>query len=236
MDEDLSALAGASIVFDLDGTLVDSAPDLGRVLNLLLAREGLPALPLADIRPMVGRGARCLLERGFRAAGESAPDGRLEALVSEFLELYAADIARLSAPFPGVRAAVARLRAAGARLGVCTNKKEGLSRQLLEALDLLSSFDAVLGADSVPARKPDPGHVLAVVAALGGAPGRAVMVGDSAADVNAAKAAEVPVIAVAYGYTDIPARDLGADAVVEHFGEVVPRIAALLAGRGPSGA
>ncbi|MFP3943897.1 MAG: phosphoglycolate phosphatase [Alphaproteobacteria bacterium] len=222
-------LKNAGVLFDLDGTLVDSAPDLARVLNILLEREGLPCLREEAVRPMVGRGARKLLARGFEAAGREPAEGRLDDLTADFLSLYSDGIADLSTPFAGVRPVLATLGSAGARLAVCTNKKERLARQLLEELDLLACFGAVLGADSVPARKPDPRHLTTAIAALEADAARTVMVGDSAADVNAARAAGIPVIAVAWGYTETPARNLGADAVVEHFHEIPERVAALLA-------
>lgn len=224
-------LKDAAVLFDLDGTLVDSAPDLGRALNLLLEGKGLPPLPLETVRPLVGRGARWLLSHGFEKAGAPPPDeGRLDALLAEFLVIYNRDIAMLSVPFPGVAGALAGLRDGGALLAVCTNKREASAGRLLATLGLLRFFEVVLGGDSVPARKPAPGHLTAAVAALGAV--RAVMVGDTVLDVEAAKAAGIPVIAVAWGYSEIPAQALGADAVAAGFGDVPVLAAKLLAARG----
>ena len=151
---DLQALKGATIAFDLDGTLVDTAPDLVGALNMILAEEGLPPLPFDDVRLMVGRGARALLERGFAAAGHPLDALTGPKLVERFIAVYLDRIAHESAPFPGVVEVLATLRGAGARLVVCTNKLTNLSVALLDALDLSTAFDAVIGADLSPAAKP----------------------------------------------------------------------------------
>ncbi len=212
-----------AVVFDLDGTLVDTAPDLGGALNRLLAEYGRPGLPLADIRHMIGDGAAKLVERGFSASGGYPDDPGL--LVSRFLTLYEQGIADLSRPFDGVAEALDRLGAAGLRLGVCTNKPSIPTQQVLSALDLERRFAAVAGGDG-PARKPDPRHLLGVIERLGARAENTVMVGDSANDVAAARAAGTPVIVVTFGYTVIPARELGADAVIESFAEL-PRLLGL---------
>jgi phosphoglycolate phosphatase len=221
-------LAGAVIAFDLDGTLVDTAPDLIGVLNVILAEHGHAGLPLEASRWLVGRGARVMLERGFAAAGELLAPDRLDALFARFIALYRARIADESRPFPGVAEALDHLAGAGARLAVCTNKPTGLSRALLDALDLSSRFAAIVGPDLAGAAKPDPRHLAYAVEAAGG--GRALMVGDSAADVGAARAAGAPVVAVSFGYTDIPALDLGADQVIDHFAELPAAARRLLGG------
>lgn len=221
-------LNGATIAFDLDGTLVDTAPDLVASLNLILAEEGLPPLPFDDVRRMVGRGARALLERGFAAAGAPLDAESAPALVERFIALYLARIAQESAPFPGVVEALVALRDAGARLAVCTNKLTHLSVALLDALDLTPYFDAVVGADHAPAAKPDPRHVLATIAAVGGDPARAVMVGDSINDVLAAKAANVPTLLVSFGYTEAAVETLGGDLLIDAFADVPEACVALL--------
>jgi phosphoglycolate phosphatase len=213
-------LNGATIAFDLDGTLVDTAPDLVASLNIILAEEGLPPLPFDDVRKMVGRGAKALLERGFAAAGAPLDADQAPALVERFIALYLGRIAHESAPFPGVVEALVALRAAGAKLAVCTNKLTHLSVALLDALDLTQYFDAVVGADSAPAAKPDPRHVLATIAAVGGDPARAVMVGDSINDALAAKAANVPTLLVTFGYTEAPVETLGGDLLIDAFSDV----------------
>ena len=226
---ELQALNGATIAFDLDGTLVDTAPDLVGALNTILAQEGLPPLPFADVRLMVGRGARALLERGFAAAGQPLDALTAPALVERFIAVYLGRIAHESAPFPGVVEVLAQLRQAGAKLVVCTNKLTHLSVALLDALDLTQAFDAVIGADLAPAPKPDPRHVLAAIAAVGGDPDRAVMVGDSINDALSAVRAGVPALMVSFGYTEEPVETLGGDLVIHSFLDVPQACIALLA-------
>lgn len=216
----MTDLTGAAIAFDLDGTLVDTAPDLHRALNHVLTQEGLPDTSLVDVRAFVGHGARALIRRAASAHGKTYEDARLDALTEAFVEVYASDIARFSQVFDGVEETLRSLAASGARLGVCTNKRTGLSNQLLEAVGLAGHFAAVIGADSVPKAKPDAGHFLTAIKAIGGAPARSLMVGDSISDVGAARNAGAPVILVNFGYTDIPAEHLGADAVMSHYREL----------------
>ncbi len=213
-------LRGAVIAFDLDGTLVETAPDLIGALNIVLGEQGLAHVPLASARNLVGRGARKLIERGFAEAGRPLDEAQIGGLVARFIEAYATRIASESRPFPGLIDALDELLAAGAVLCVCTNKRTDLSVALLDALHLTPRFVAVIGADRAPKAKPDPSHVLAAIAAAGGDPAFALMVGDSANDVDAAKAANVPVVAVTFGYTDTPAAELGADAVIDRFDEL----------------
>lgn len=222
-------LDGATIAFDLDGTLVETAPDLIGALNLVLAEDGLPALPNEAARILVGRGARVLIERGFEVAGEHLAPERTPGLVARFIEIYRGRIADESRPFPGVEAALDDLSQAGAILCVCTNKPTGLSNLLLEALGLRSRFASVIGADAAPKPKPDPSHLIHAIRAAGGDPGRALMVGDSRADADAAKAAGVPCILAPWGYTDTPVHDLGADLVIKSFAELPAASRRLLA-------
>jgi len=224
------SLAGAVIVFDLDGTLVDTAPDLVGALNTVLREQGLPALPLAQAREMVGRGARALIEQGFAAAGAPLDPARAAALVEQFIAAYLARIADESRPFDGVLAALDQLAAAGATLAVCTNKRTDLSLALLDALNMTDRFAAVIGADRAPAPKPDASHLLTAIAAAGGRPARAIMVGDSASDIGAARAARVPSVLVSFGYTEIPPADLGADLMIDRFDELAGAAARLLNG------
>jgi phosphoglycolate phosphatase len=216
----MTDLAGAAIAFDLDGTLVDTAPDLHRALNHVLVAEGLPETSLVDVRAFVGHGARALIRRAASAHGRPYEDTRLDALTEAFVEVYASDIARFSQVFDGVEETLRSLAASGARLCVCTNKRTGLSNQLLEAVGLSGHFAAVIGADSVPKAKPDAGHLLAAIQAIGGDPARSLMVGDSISDVGAARNAGAPVILVTFGYTDTPAEQLGADAVISHYSQL----------------
>ncbi|MDR6626927.1 phosphoglycolate phosphatase [Caulobacter segnis] len=225
----LHDLNGATIAFDLDGTLVDTAPDLVGSLNSILAEESLPALPFDEVRLMVGRGARALLERGFAAAGAPLDAEHAPALVQRFIALYLTRIADESAPFPGVVDVLTELKAAGARLVVCTNKLTHLSVALLDATGLTPFFDAVVGADSAPAAKPDGRHVAAAVAAVGGEVTRAVMVGDSINDALGARNAGVPSVLVSFGYTEDPVETLGGDLVIHSFLDVPNACMTLLA-------
>ena len=216
---DLSLLAGSTIAFDLDGTLVDTAPDLVGTLNMLLAEEGLPALPLLEARAFIGRGAPWLISRGFQAAGSPVPPERAPQLYERFIVHYRARIAVESRPFPGVVEALGAMRAAGATLCVCTNKRTDLSLALLDALDLTRLFDGVTGADAAPAPKPDPRHLAAAVGNAGGDLARAVLVGDAATDAGAARAAGAGLVLVSFGYTETPAAELAPDVLIHHFDE-----------------
>ena len=227
----LAVLSGATIVFDLDGTLIDTAPDLIATLNVLLGEEGVAALPLASARTMIGRGARALIARGFEAAGAPADAATLDRLFERFIAHYRDNIAVRSRPFPGMIATLDALDAAGARLAVCTNKRTDLSVALLDALDLSRRFAAIVGADAAPAAKPDPRHLTLTIERAGGRVDRAVMVGDSASDLGAARAAGVPVVLVSFGYTDVPARDLGADVLIDRYDQLVDGCVGIL-GRG----
>ncbi|HEX4182303.1 MAG TPA: HAD-IA family hydrolase [Caulobacteraceae bacterium] len=223
------SLTGATIAFDLDGTLVDTAPDLVGALNTLLRQERLPDLPLASARLMVGRGARALIERGFAVDGAHLEPATIPGLVDRFIDIYLARIADESRPFEGVEAALDALAGAGAALCVCTNKRTDLSLALLDALGLTARFAAVVGADRAPASKPDPRHLFAAIAAAGGQEGRALMVGDSISDVSAARAASVPSVVVGFGYTEIPAAELGADYLIDDFAALPVLAAKVLA-------
>jgi phosphoglycolate phosphatase len=224
-------LADATIVFDLDGTLVDTAPDLVRTLNRVMDTEGLPHLKLKAARTMVGQGARALITRAAQQANVAFTEDKLDALTRDFVEIYRGDIARESRVYPDVEAALEKLANLGAKFAVCTNKRTDLSIQLLEALGVAGRFSAIVGADSVPERKPHPDHFRTTVARAGGAVRRALMVGDTLADVGAARAAGAPVIAVGFGYSDIGAEALGADALIHSFLELAPVSRRLLAAR-----
>ena len=221
----------ATIVFDLDGTLAETAPDIIAVLNMILAREGLPAVPVSRARDLVGAGARALIERGFRLQGMPLDAETLERLFLDFLDLYAGRIADESHLYPGVEAALDDLSRAGHLLAVCTNKPERHSRLLLSALRIDARFSAICGRDTFPVCKPDPRHLTLTIAQAGGDPGRAIMVGDSSTDIDTARAAGIPVIAVPFGYTNVPVSELFPDRVVGHFEELVPAVETILARR-----
>jgi phosphoglycolate phosphatase len=220
-----------TVVFDLDGTLVDTAPDLVATLNHVFAREGLPPVAYDSARNMVGGGARVMIERGLKAEGRMLPVAETDRLVRDFVEHYAAHIADHSRPFDGVEAALDELANAGCRFAVCTNKLEWLSIRLLDALGLSARFAAICGADTFGTPKPNPAILLGTIERAGGDRDRTVMVGDSITDIATARAAAVPVIAVDFGYTDTPVRDLNPDRVVGAFADVPALVFDLLGGR-----
>lgn len=205
------------LVFDLDGTLIDTAPDLVGTLNVILEREGLPAVPYAVARNMIGGGAKLLIERGLQADGRSSSRAAIDRLYDDFVAHYRDHIADLSRPFPGLEPALDHLAAAGWRFAVCTNKLERLSTLLLDTLGLSDRFAAICGQDTFGMQKPDPKILLHTIERAGGTPERAVMVGDSANDIDVARAARVPVIAVDFGYTEVPVSRLGPDRIIDGF-------------------
>jgi len=220
-----------TIVFDLDGTLVDTAPDLIDTLNLILDAHGMPAIAFDDARAMIGAGVKPLLQRALASKGlQFAPD-EIDRLYDEYLAVYAAHIADRSQPFPGMEAALDALAADGCILAVCTNKLEWLSVRLLDKLGLSPRFAAICGQDTFAMRKPDPEMLRLTIARAGGDVARAVMVGDSMTDVATARAARIPVIAVDFGYTEIPPSELGADRLIGHFDALMAAIKGLLAAR-----
>jgi phosphoglycolate phosphatase len=220
----LSAMPDLTVVFDLDGTLVDTAPDLIDTLNAILAREGLAPIPFDRARAMIGGGGRRMIERGLAAEGRSFDRADIDRLFADFLDHYCAHIADRSRPFPGLEAALDEIIGRGARLAVCTNKLEGLSVKLLEALGLAGRFIAICGQDTFGVQKPNPEILQRTIERAGGNPDFALMVGDSANDINAARAAGVPVIAVDFGYTEIPAAELGADRLISRFSDLSPAV------------
>lgn len=226
-------MAPLTVVFDLDGTLVDSAPDLVAALNHVLTGESLPPVTYAEGRTMVGGGARMMVERGLKAKGRVLPVAEVDRMVKDFIAHYAAHIADGSRPFAGVEAALDRLAGGGCRLAVCTNKLEWLSLRLLAALGLAARFAAVCGADTFEVSKPDPRILQGTIRRAGGDPTRAVMVGDSMTDIATARAVGVPVVAVDFGYTEIPIAQLKPDCVIasfSHLPEAVFSLASLADG------
>ena len=221
-------MVAPTVVFDLDGTLVDSAPDLVATLNIIFARNGLRPVAYDAARNMVGGGARALITRGLQAESRSLTAAEIDRLVADFIDHYATHIADHSRPFPGLEAALDALIARGCRLAVCTNKLEWLSRRLLDALGLSRRFVAICGADTFGLRKPDPELLQRTLARVGGSPGCAIMVGDSINDIATARAAGVPVIAVDYGYTETPVAELGPDRVISALSELPAAVFDLL--------
>ena len=216
-----------TLVFDLDGTLAETAPDLIDALNYVLARDGIAPVPVEAARSMVGAGARALIERGYARAGRALAKPQLDAQFVEFLAFYNEHVADKSTLFPGVSACLERCRAEGWRLAVCTNKIESSSKLLLGKLGVLDRFAFVCGQDTFGVAKPDPKPLRETVAAAGGVIGRAVMIGDSVTDIRTARAAGIPVLAVDFGYTDVPVTELGPDRVISHFDALDEAVRAL---------
>jgi phosphoglycolate phosphatase len=219
-----------TVVFDLDGTLVDTAPDLVDTLNVVFAQEGLPPVSFGTARNLIGGGARQMIERGLKAEGRSCALGEIDRLQHQFITYYSAHIADRSRPFPALEDALDALAADGATFAVCTNKLEGLSRQLLGALDLLHRFAAVCGQDTFGVQKPDPIILRQTIQRAGGDPARAIMVGDSGADIATARATGIPVIAVDFGYTSVPVAELSPDRVISSFAALPAAVRDLLPG------
>lgn len=218
-----------AVIFDLDGTLVDTAPDLMGATNFVLGGLGRRALAMDEVRAFVGHGARALLTRGLAATG-GLPEGYdVEPDYRRFVAYYSDNIAGASAPFPGIVRLLDRLQDEGFGLGVCTNKLEGLSVQLLEALDLAKYFGSVVGPDTLGIAKPDPKPFYEAVNRLDLDSPRALMVGDSETDILTARNAGVPVIGVPFGYTPRPVEDFGPDRMITHFDEAYDAIQELFA-------
>jgi phosphoglycolate phosphatase len=225
-------MAAPTIVFDLDGTLVDTAPDLIATLNTILAREGLRPVAFDAARNMVGGGARAMIESGLRAEGLAPVAADVERLCGQFIEHYAVHIADRSRPFPGVEAALDTLARGGCRLAVCTNKLEWLSRRLLSALGLTDRFAAICGADTFGVQKPDAAILHGTIARAGGSSDLAVMVGDAITDIAVARAAGIAVVAVDFGYSETPVAALGPDRIVSGFAPLPEVVFGLLAAQG----
>ena len=211
--------------FDLDGTLLDTSGDLANAVNHALASAGRAALPVARIRTMIGGGSRHMLQQGMEATG-GCTEAELDVLQRRLLDFYEANIAVETRPFPGLIDALDRLDAMGVVLGVMTNKYERLARVVLDALNLTRRFACVIGGDTLPVGKPDPAPIRLMVERCGGGDsgGRAAFVGDSIFDVRAGQAAGLPVVACSFGFLQSPVEDLGADAVIDGFDELIPAL------------
>jgi phosphoglycolate phosphatase len=213
-------MAALTVVFDLDGTLVDTAPDLIDALNVVFVRQGLLPVAFKKGRSMIGGGARRMIETALTFEGCRLADGLVDRMLDEFIEYYGAHIADRSQPFPGLDQALDRLATDGCSLAVCTNKLEGLSRRLLDALGLTPRFAAICGQDTFQIQKPDPEMLRRTIRAAGGELSRAVMVGDSGTDIATARAAGVPVVAVDFGYSETPIEQLRPDRLIGHYADL----------------
>jgi len=219
-----------TIVFDLDGTLVDTAPDLIATLNLILAREGVAPVAYDTARRMIGGGARGMIERALAVEGRERPKSEIDRLFDAFIDHYAAHIADRSRPFPQVEDVLQHLAEAGHRLAVCTNKLEWLSVRLLDTLQLARHFAAICGQDTFGVQKPDPQMLRLTIQRAGGETSRAIMVGDSGTDVRVSRAATVPVIAVDFGYSEVPIATLRPDRIIGSFSDLPAAIRDVEAG------
>jgi phosphoglycolate phosphatase len=219
-----------AVCLDLDGTLIDSAPDLAAALNRRLAARGLAPHPLATVKRMIGDGARVLLTRGFAAHGITLDEAALAAEVAAFIPDYEAHSLDETRPFPGVVETLDALAAAGFTLAIVTNKPEGPTHTILRALALDHRFATVAGGDSFPVRKPDPGHLSGALARMGIAPEDAVMVGDHRNDLLAARGAGVAAVYATFGYGEEDHRALGAAAAIDRFADLPEAVATIFAG------
>lgn len=215
---------GLSVIFDLDGTMVDTAPDLVAAANRTLTAYDIDPVDEIIIKKYVGLGSKPTLRAALKHLGYNVSEKEIDEMASRFVEYYSADIATFSRPFPGLEAVLKDLQSRGALLGVCTNKKEQLSLKLLEELKLRHYFKAIVGADTLTVRKPDPAHLLETIARAGGDPARAIMIGDSETDAKTAHSAQIPFVAVSFGYRNCTIEELEADAVIDRFDQLIDAI------------
>ena len=224
MPNQLKAASDSIVVFDLDGTLVDSAPDLIGTLNKVIAKEGFPPIPQNQVGHLVGQGALKMLDKAYHYYDKTLDEAVRGRLHKDFLDIYVDHLADETRPFEGVVDLLDRLKAQGWTLAVCTNKYEDMSRKLLSQLKLDHYFAAICGSDTFPVRKPDPAHLFGTIEAAKASRSKAIMVGDSATDINTAKAANIPSIGVTFGYSDVTIESLQPDEIVTHFNEMMDAI------------
>ncbi len=228
-----SILEDYTIAFDLDGTLIDTAPDLVRSTNVIMDILDLPHCDLNDMRKIVGRGAKAAVVTAAGLGGRELNDDEVAPLLKIFLEDYEAGIANLSRPYDGVAKFLHEMEGAKAKLVVCTNKPTHLANKVLKELEVAKFFLGVYGADSAPKNKPDPIHLTTSINGIGGDLNRAIMIGDSENDVLAARAANIPVLVTSFGYTTTAAKDLMADGIFDHYDELADQIIGLLRNKAP---
>ncbi|MEM9124058.1 MAG: phosphoglycolate phosphatase [Pseudomonadota bacterium] len=232
LSERLRRFEGWTVIFDLDGTLVHTAPDLTASLNHALAGHNLAPVEMRAIYPMLGQGARKMVERGLTYHDQPFDTALVDRLTDRFIEYYAENIAHESRPFDGCVPFLDAAHAAGLKLAVCTNKIESMASLLIRTLDLEDRFASLIGGDTLPTKKPDAAPLIAAVERAGGTMPKAVMIGDSAADIDGAKAAGLPSVAVSFGYSEVPVSELGADAVIDHYNALAAALEALIPSAG----
>ena len=226
----LGACHMAVLLFDLDGTLADTNPDLHAAMNHILQRHGLTPLPQDKVRHLIGGGAAMILQRGFAEHGVTLSDADMAAATDEFVLWYDRNIDHGTRIFDNLMPILERARAQNIKMGVVTNKREGLAAKLLFRLNLQAYFDVLVGGDSLPTRKPEPEMVLTAMTRLGGTPQNTVLLGDSEADTGAARAAGVKCVCVSFGYRRIPLEELGADAIIDDYAELPDTLDRLMPG------
>ncbi|MFN3609274.1 MAG: HAD family hydrolase [Hyphomonas sp.] len=224
---DTGAFDGWTIAFDLDGTLVDTAPDLLGALNHVLTDAGLQPVGLPTVATLIGNGARAMMEKGFGIQNVSLPAAEMDAAFDRFIAYYIDNIAVGSRPFEGCVEGLDALRSAGATLCVCTNKRQDLSERLINELGLADRFSAILGADRATNRKPHKDHVFEAVRAAGGSPERALFVGDSRTDERAARNAGLPFLFVTFGYEAETVEMIAPDGVIGHYAQLFETLSVL---------
>lgn len=220
------------VIFDLDGTLVDTSPDLVASLNHTITAEGLAPVTYEDLTHLVGQGVHVMIQRAYAMRERPLDTETRDRLFERFMAYYLATMPGQSHPYPGLTAALDRLSDAGFTLAVCTNKIESLTFPLLEKLGLKDRFAAITGGDTYPYRKPDARHILGTIEKARGVPSRSLMIGDSVNDIAAARNAGIRSIAVPFGYSDVGVETLGADLVMHHFDELTPSLVTSLLSAG----
>lgn len=213
------------IVFDLDGTLLDTSNDLLDCVNHCLLSVDLKPVVYEDLTFLVGQGARAMITRAFELNKAELTEDELDRLFDLFIDYYTAHMPGTSKAYPGLMDAIARLTAAGYRHAVCTNKHEGMARKLLDLLSLSDQFAVITGGNTYPYRKPDARHLLNTIELAGGTAERSIMIGDSKNDIYAAQNANVASIAVSFGFSDVPVDTLNPDVVINNYGELTVELA-----------
>lgn len=212
------------VVFDLDGTMIDTGPDLIESLNHTIAIRGLEPVTFDDLTHLVGQGAKIMIRRAFDLREQPLPEAEVEPLFERFIEHYAAHMPGQSKPFAGLEACLDRLENAGMRLAVCTNKSAQLAVPLLQKLGFADRLVVITGGDTFAFRKPDGRHVLETIALAGGIPSRSLMIGDSVNDIQAAQNAGIASLGVTFGYSDVPIAELNPTGIISHFDELTPEL------------